>query len=327
MSNILALDPLDRRLLAELDRNAQLSFAELSRRLRTPQETVRYRVNALQQQGVISTFFAIIDPGKFGAEVHKVLIKCRNVDEPQLEKILRSVVTHPTVNWVVRFDGLYDIGFTIWVQQIRELSDFIDELRSRYHKHIHRISFAINLDVEFFPRLFGTRPKRSSEERSRYTSPHTPIAIDHLDRQILRALAENPRTNATDISRAVGVTSETIHNRIKKLERGGVVTGYRLVINNALLGEQNFYTLVYFQSTSKRRLAEFGDYCRRHPAISGILKVLAEWDYELNIEVQTIAEYRTLMMDLTREFSDVVREYYSLSVNEIRKFRIMPEGI
>lgn len=326
MSSLSPIDALDTGLLLHLDRNARVSYADLSRALKVPQETIRYRVNALRERGIIESFIAVVDPGKLQAEVHKVLLKCRNVDEARLEKIIEGLLQHGDVNWVARFDGLFDIGFTIWVKRIRDLSTFVDELRWKHHRYIHRIALATNIEAEFFSRTFGTREFRTLAERSRYTSPELPLKVDEIDLHIVQLLSADPRSTATEVARKVGVTSETVLTRIAKLEKTGVITGYRLVLNSSAMGQLNYYTLVYLQSTSRKRLQEFLDFCRRHQAITYLIKALGEWDYELNIEVGTALEYRSLMMSLTKEFSDVVREYYSLDVGKVHKFSIMPPG-
>ncbi len=52
--------------------------------------------------------------------------------------------------------------------------------------------------------------------------------LDEVDREILYFLQEDARNNsATAIAEEVGVTANTVRNRISRLEDRGVVTGYR----------------------------------------------------------------------------------------------------
>ena len=55
--------------------------------------------------------------------------------------------------------------------------------------------------------------------------------IDSVDREILLILQENARTSNAEIGRRVGLTASAVLERIKKLERGGVVEGYRAVVS------------------------------------------------------------------------------------------------
>ncbi len=60
--------------------------------------------------------------------------------------------------------------------------------------------------------------------------------IDNLDREIMQALIENARTPYTDIAQKLIVSPGTIHVRMKKLEKLGIVLGTELIIDPAKLG-------------------------------------------------------------------------------------------
>ena len=47
------------------------------------------------------------------------------------------------------------------------------------------------------------------------------------------------------------------------------------------------------------------------------MKALGEWDYELSVEIDSVDAYRELMMDLTREYSDIIVDYNAMVVRKI----------
>ena len=55
--------------------------------------------------------------------------------------------------------------------------------------------------------------------------------IDIIDRKILKILQTNARTSNAEISRQVGMAPSAILERIRKLERNGVILGYETRIN------------------------------------------------------------------------------------------------
>ena len=61
-------------------------------------------------------------------------------------------------------------------------------------------------------------------------------ALDEIDKQIIRILQENARTSYREIQDALGISIGTIHNRITKLKKTGVIEGYTLKLNNEKLG-------------------------------------------------------------------------------------------
>ncbi|MBV7268909.1 Lrp/AsnC ligand binding domain-containing protein [Winogradskyella luteola] len=68
------------------------------------------------------------------------------------------------------------------------------------------------------------------------------IYIDGIDKKILRALMEDARTPILEIARNVGISGAAIHQRLKKLEKSGLLAGSKFIINPKVLG----YTTMAF---------------------------------------------------------------------------------
>ncbi|WP_299520934.1 Lrp/AsnC ligand binding domain-containing protein [Winogradskyella sp.] len=68
------------------------------------------------------------------------------------------------------------------------------------------------------------------------------IYIDGIDKKILRALMEDARTPILEIARQVGISGAAIHQRLKKLEKSGLLSGSKFIINPKVLG----YTTMAF---------------------------------------------------------------------------------
>ncbi|NNK71362.1 MAG: AsnC family transcriptional regulator, partial [Flavobacteriaceae bacterium] len=62
------------------------------------------------------------------------------------------------------------------------------------------------------------------------------VQIDGIDKKILRALMADARTPILEIARGVGVSGAAIHQRLRKLEKSGLLAGSKFVINPRILG-------------------------------------------------------------------------------------------
>lgn len=62
-------------------------------------------------------------------------------------------------------------------------------------------------------------------------------SIDTIDQKILTYLIENARMPFLEIARECGISGAAIHQRVKKLEEVGVITGSRLEIDPKALGQ------------------------------------------------------------------------------------------
>ncbi|THD69089.1 AsnC family transcriptional regulator [Robertkochia marina] len=68
------------------------------------------------------------------------------------------------------------------------------------------------------------------------------VAIDGIDKEILRHLMEDARKPILEIGRKLGISGAAIHQRLRKLEASGLITGSKFVINPRILG----YTTMAF---------------------------------------------------------------------------------
>ena len=68
------------------------------------------------------------------------------------------------------------------------------------------------------------------------------IEIDGIDKEILRALMNDARTPILEIARGVGISGAAIHQRLRKLEKSGLISGSKFTINPKILG----YTTMAF---------------------------------------------------------------------------------
>ena len=64
----------------------------------------------------------------------------------------------------------------------------------------------------------------------------TPQIIDKTDQKILSLLVKNARMPFLEIARICGVSGAAIHQRVKKLEANGVITGSRILVKPQALG-------------------------------------------------------------------------------------------
>ena len=68
------------------------------------------------------------------------------------------------------------------------------------------------------------------------------ITLDGIDKKILRALMQDARTPVLVIAREVGISGAAIHQRLRKLEKSGLIAGSKFIIDPKILG----YTTMAF---------------------------------------------------------------------------------
>ena len=95
------------------------------------------------------------------------------------------------------------------------------------------------------------------------------LNIDGIDKIILRELISDSRTPINKISLKVGISGAAVHQRMKKLESSGLISGSHLIINSKLLG----YTTMAFIGIYLDKPSENPEAVKR---LNKIVKILSK---------------------------------------------------
>lgn len=80
---------------------------------------------------------------------------------------------------------------------------------------------------------------------------HLQIEIDGIDKEILRDLMEDARKPILQIANKIGISGAAIHQRLKKLEQSGVISGSKYVVDSKVLGYKTMaFVGIYLEKAS-----------------------------------------------------------------------------
>lgn len=119
------VDQLDLKIIELLQADGSLSFTEIARKLRLNESTVRKRVMALQKEGVIRKFTAVVEPSKIG--FNTVAIVGVDVDPSKLLEAAQRLCEIREAKYVATSTGDHMIMVEIWTRDGKELSRIISE--------------------------------------------------------------------------------------------------------------------------------------------------------------------------------------------------------
>jgi Lrp/AsnC family leucine-responsive transcriptional regulator len=122
--------------------------------------------------------------------------------------------------------------------------------------------------------------------------------VDETDRKLLEVLHANARASFAELGQAVGLSAPSVHARVKRLERTGVIRGYRVVVDPALLG----FPLGAFVAVSQASGYHWEDLERAFaamPEVEECHSVTGEDSYLLKVRVADPAELEALLRRIT----------------------------
>ena len=130
------------------------------------------------------------------------------------------------------------------------------------------------------------------------------MELDNMDLEILNLLQEDSSTPFVEIAEKMGVTDGTIHQRIKKLKKAGVIKRFTVQLDQELIrGDSLVYLLVtvnpgYLESVSKE-VSTYRNVLEVH-------EVHTQGDLLIKVRASSQEEVRDIVVNQIRKIEGVV---------------------
>ncbi|HPE60351.1 MAG: Lrp/AsnC ligand binding domain-containing protein [Thiothrix sp.] len=123
--------------------------------------------------------------------------------------------------------------------------------------------------------------------------------LDRIDRKILRELQRDGRISYVELAEKVGLSTSPCLERVKRLERAGMILGYTALLNpRALDADLLVFVEISLHYTSGKVFEEFRDAVRQWPQVLECHLMAGDFDFLLKIRIRNMASYRTLLGDI-----------------------------
>ncbi|MDR6265118.1 MULTISPECIES: Lrp/AsnC family transcriptional regulator [Rhodobacterales] len=125
----IALDPLDRKILAELQKDASQSLDEIARLVGASKTPVWNRIRKMREAGLILRQTTLVDPEMLGLEAcFFVLIRTSEHDQNWQDSFLKTLLERPEVMEAHRLAGDIDYILKVRVTNAKAYDTFYQAL-------------------------------------------------------------------------------------------------------------------------------------------------------------------------------------------------------
>jgi len=137
--------------------------------------------------------------------------------------------------------------------------------------------------------------------------------LDERDLEIVTALREDARATYADIAARVGLSASSVHERVRKLEAGGVITAYRAVVEPEALGL--FVTaLIAGTPLDPQQPDDLPERLADLPEVEDCLSVAGEANYILKVRTRSTNHLEELIRRLREKAGVSTRTTIALSI-------------
>lgn len=309
----------DMKILKELDFNAREPVSQIARKAGLSPEVTHYRIKQLEQKGIITGYYPIIDLSKLGYIYCRYILELERTNPDIEEQFISFTKNHSGLGWFV-LRGNMNISLSGYVKSVEEIKDVLDDLNSNFHTVIKTKRPSIATKIYHFKRnyLYNTQ-----DYEILIWGEAGLVKVDALDKKILQLLTENVRIPSTEIAKKVRLSPRAVIDRIKKMERERLILGYRVALNLPKLGYSHYKIELFIENLSKRRKEQLVEYMRTNPNIVYITETLDFIDLEFEAHLKSADELYPLMTKMRQQFPEIKR-FNSIPFHKEIIFRYIP---
>ncbi|SAI54911.1 leucine-responsive regulatory protein [Bordetella ansorpii] len=149
--------------------------------------------------------------------------------------------------------------------------------------------------------------------------------LDRLDLKILDVLQREGRISIAELAQRISLSATPCSERVKRLEREGVITGYHARVNPAALGKN---LLVFLEIKLSAKSGDVFDKVRKEllyvPEVMECHLVSGDFDYLVKARLSEMTEYRRLLGEILKRLPASAESRSYVVMEEIKETLFLP---
>ncbi|NLP58851.1 Lrp/AsnC family transcriptional regulator [Lutibacter sp. B1] len=149
--------------------------------------------------------------------------------------------------------------------------------------------------------------------------------MDLIDKKILMLLQENSKMNVKEIAVKIGLTASPTYDRIKRLEKTGVIQDYIAKLNKEKVGlHLEVFCQVTLQVHSNKLIKQFESAIKKMPEITECYHIAGNFDYLLKIITPNIKSYQLFLKNKLSVLEPVANVQSNFVLSSVKEYTCLP---
>lgn len=154
------------------------------------------------------------------------------------------------------------------------------------------------------------------------------MLLDDTDRKLLKLLQADAKKTVKELSMRLGLSSTAVYERVKKLEREGVIASYVALLDRKKIGK-GFVVFCHIKLVqhTKEYLTKFEGEVVLLDEVLECFHVSGDYDYILKISVGSMEEYRNFMVTKLTTLQHIGSTHSSFMIGEVKNTTAFAVGV
>ena len=144
--------------------------------------------------------------------------------------------------------------------------------------------------------------------------------LDKIDLKILKLLQQNARIPMTELAEKVGLSTTPVTERVKRLERDNIISGYHARLNPHAIGQSLLvFVEIKLRSKSGNIFEDFRREVTRIPQILECHLVSGEYDYLIKVRLPDMSAYRDMLGNILLQLPAAAESRSYVVMEEVKE--------
>jgi Lrp/AsnC family leucine-responsive transcriptional regulator len=130
--------------------------------------------------------------------------------------------------------------------------------------------------------------------------------LDEIDYRLIDLLQADDRTPVAELGKTLGVAPSTLNDRIRRLVKLGVISGFHARIDPDKIG-LDLLAFVFVGWSDPATEAQFLDAMRAAPEVMEVHHVTGAWNYLMKVRLRTTRDLEGFFADVVKQVPGVTR--------------------
>jgi Lrp/AsnC family leucine-responsive transcriptional regulator len=314
------MDNLDRKILYELDVNARQSLKSIAKKHHTSKEVVNYRIRQMERRGVIKGYYTLFDFSKLGYMSIRVYLRLKNASIEREAEITDFLRNDPRTFWVARTEGSWDMAMGYLVKTFDEFALSWNGFEKLYKSNVLEKNFSVLYEFVHYRKSYLGEGERIKN----VTGISGAEMLDDTDYRLMEMISSNSRMHLIDMARALSMTPANARHRMRKLEKAGVILGYRVEPDLSKLGVRHYKIDIELESMGK--IKELQTFISGHRNVTYEDRTIGGSNVEFDVEADH-GKFLGVMEDVRRILGEDLRYMKYYVSKDIVKILYFPKGL
>jgi DNA-binding Lrp family transcriptional regulator len=147
-----------------------------------------------------------------------------------------------------------------------------------------------------------------------------PPKLDKTDRKILYELEQNSRQSLGKIAKKVRCSKQTLHYRVQRLVKEGVISGFITAIDTAMLGYSKYYVWMQLSDVSFERRKRLYDHLVAHENVHWVAVCGGKYDLAFSILAKDTTGFMHRFKEIVNQYPNTIKDYIIITTYDFHRY-------